>query len=597
MLAQTPAQFDALHMLGVVRYQQGDLAEATALMERAVRVDPGQPAAHLNLALAYIARGELHAALTSLDHALALDATFLPAINSRGNVLFAQQRHDEAIACFERVLAQRPDDVDVLSNRANALLELRRFDEAVVAFEALVERAPGYPYALGGLVHCQRQLADWTHLAARERAIVEAVRRGAPAVAPLALLAITDAPHDQLACARAFAARQYPDRPSASLPVPASGRIRVAYLSADLRDHAVGLLISGLIERHDRGRFEVIGVSWGPADESPARRRLVAAFDRFVDVADASDDAVAADLRALDVDVAVDLMGYTAHSRTGIFTRRAAPIQVNYLGYPGTMGTPCIDYVIADAFVAPAEADDAYSERIVRLPGSFQVNDAHRAEARDALTREDAGLPHGATILACFNAVYKIGPAMFDVWMRILTQVPGALLWMVVEHPRARDRLRDEAARRGVDPARLAFAARAPYARYLAQLRLADLFVDSLPFNAGTTASDALWMGVPVLTCAGRAFAARMAGSLLHACGLGDLVTHDVAAYEARAVELARDPAALRGVRARVARVRAETSLFDTDRSCRHIEDAYTQMVARARRGEPPAPIRVTERS
>jgi protein O-GlcNAc transferase len=241
----------------------------------------------------------------------------------------------------------------------------------------------------------------------------------------------------------------------------------------------------------------------------------------------------------------------------------------------------------------PAGMEDAYAERIARLPRSFQVNDARRADAGPALTRAAVGLPEHATVLACFNAIYKIGPAMFDVWMRVLAQAPHAVLWLVAEHPQARRRMRDEAARHGVDPARLVLAPRAPYAEYLARLRLADLFVDTLPFNAGTTASDALWMGVPLLTCAGEAFAARMAGSLLHACGLGELVTHDLATYEARAVALARDGATLRDLRARVARVRADAPLFDTDRVGRSIEDAYLQMALRARRGEGPAPIHV----
>jgi predicted O-linked N-acetylglucosamine transferase (SPINDLY family) len=595
VLAQAPAHFDALHMLGVVRYERGDADEAATLIERSLASFGAHAPAHHNLALARIAQDRLDDALASLDRALALDPQFVHAQASRGNVLAAWKRHAEAVACFDRVLAVRPDDVDLRSNRANALLELRRYDEAARDFAAIVEAQPDYPYALGNLLHCRRQLADWTS-SALEAQLREAVDSGLPRVTPLAFLALTDDARAQLACARSFAQRRYPPVAPGSAPAVARDtRIRVAYVSPDFRDHAVALLISGLIERHDRDRFEVTGIAFGPPDDSPARRRLMRAFDAFVDVTRESDAAAAARLRALGVDIAVDLAGYTAHSRAGIFAHRAAPIQVSYLGFPGTLGAPCYDYLIADDFVVPQGADVHYAERIVRMPDSFQVNDDRRARPGATATRAQAGLPPHGFVFACFNAVYKIGPAMFDAWMRILRAMPDSMLWLVAEHPFARDNLAAEARRRGVDPARLIFAPRLPYVDYLARLPLVDLFVDSLPFNAGTTASDALWMGVPVLTCCGEAYAARMAGSLLRAAGLPQLVTHDLAAYEQRAVELARDADGLARLRAHLA-AGATLPLFDTDRWRRCIEAAFTIMVERHRRGEPPAALTVPAR-
>src|SRR5262249_39339191 len=341
-------------------------------------------------------------------------------------------------------------------------------------------------------------------------------------------------------------------------------RIKIAYLSADFHRHATAYLMAELFERHDRARFELIGVSFGPDDRSDMRARLVSAFDRFVDVRAKSDAEVARLLSELKVDIAVDLKGYTQDCRPRILAHRPVPIQVNYLGFPGTMGADFIDYVIADEVVLPFDQQPFYSERIVHLPDCYQPNDRRRQIAGRTPARTEVGLPERGFIFCSFNNNWKIAPEVFDVWMRLLKAIGGSVLWLLRGNATAEQNLRKEAAARGVDPERLVFAPRIKLEDHLARHRLADLFLDTLPCNAHTTASDAFWAGLPVVTCRGKAFAGRVAASLLHAIGLPELVTSNMADYEALALTLACDPARLRDIKAKLARNRDTAPLFDT---------------------------------
>jgi predicted O-linked N-acetylglucosamine transferase (SPINDLY family) len=352
--------------------------------------------------------------------------------------------------------------------------------------------------------------------------------------------------------------------------------------------------MAGVFDLHDAERFEIFGISLAPEDASPIGQRVKNAFSRFFDVSKRSDCEAAALLRELRVDIAVDLGGFTDGSRPGIFQRRAAPIQVNYLGFPGTMGAPFMDYILADSFVIPAEKQTYYSERVVCLPHCFQANDDRRIISERVVGRAVAGLPEAGFVFCCFNNSCKITPAMFTVWMRLLVRAPGSVLWLVARHEAVRNSLRREAAERGVDPTRLVFASRAPYPEYLGRLMLADLFLDTLPFGAGTTASDALWAGLPLLTCVGDAFAARMAGSLLRTMGVPELITFSLSQYESRAVELARDRDELGAIRRRLANNRAGGPLFDTAGFTRHLESAYGEMHRRRLRGEEPQSFAVS---
>jgi predicted O-linked N-acetylglucosamine transferase (SPINDLY family) len=403
-------------------------------------------------------------------------------------------------------------------------------------------------------------------------------------------LGVSDSPHDQLLCSRTWARDKCP-----ASPVPIwkgeryrHDRIRVAYLSADFRMHPMSYLIVGLFEHHDRGRFETIGISFGPDDRSEIRTRVKGAFEDFIDVRSKSDLEVARLMRELEVDIAVDLMGYTQYDRMGILALRPAPVQVSYIGFPGTMGADFIDYILADRFVIPEEHHACYTEKVVYLPDTYLANDSKRVIADRTPARAEAGLPEQGFVFCSFNNNYKISPPVFDVWMRLLDKVEGSVLWLLESNAVAVRSLRQEAANRGIAPERLVFAPIVKVEEHLARHRLADLFLDTLPYNAHTTACDALWAGLPVVTCLGTTFVGRVAASLLNAIGLNELITRSLEEYEALALELATNRKRLAGIKSKLAQNRETYPLFDTDRFRRHIEAAYTTMWERSQRGQPP---------
>jgi predicted O-linked N-acetylglucosamine transferase (SPINDLY family) len=370
-------------------------------------------------------------------------------------------------------------------------------------------------------------------------------------------------------------------------------RIRLAYLSSDFNNHAVAMLIAELFEIHDRSRFEVFGISFGRDDGSSMRARLVKAFDRFYDVRAKSDLEVVELLKELEIDIAVDLNGHTNGARPGILARRPAPIQVSYIGFPGTTGADFIDYIIVDKFIAPPDQQPFYTENLVHLPDCYLVNDSKRQVSARIPTRQEVGLPDKGFVFCCFNQMFKITPTMLDIWVRLLKNVPGSVLWLLRSDDTAEANLRREVAERGVEPTRVVVAGIVSPEDHLARQQLGDLFLDTLPYNAHTTACDALWVGLPVLTCPGRTFAARVAGSVLNAAGVPELVTNSLEDYESTALELATDPLRLSSIRKKLALNRSSCRLFDTRRICLHIEAAYTTMWELWRRGESPRPLSI----
>ena len=591
VLERDPRRFDALHMLGVLRYQAGDHAEAIALLRAALMVDASQASAHSNLALALAAERAYAEALDSVDRALALAPRHPEALNNRGLLLQAQFRYAEALQCFDAALALVPDHPEMLSNRANMLLDLRRHDEAARCFARLVSIAPDHPWALGYLYQARMQCCDWADIDALAARIHTAVRAGRRAVPPFVYLALSDSPADQLLCARIAAA----DHAKPPLPMSATGlryghkRIRIAYLSANFRVHPSSYAEARLFETHDRDRFEVTAISFGPDTGDPMRQRLERAFDHFIDVRDRTDRDIALLMREREIDIAIDLMGYQNRARPGIYALRGAPVQTLYHGYPGTLGTGWFDYLFADARVIPPGEEIHYTERIVRLPDTYLAHDPTRAIGTPS-SRAAAGLPRDAFVFCSFNNNYKIMPATFDVWMRILARVRTSVLWLAAPDAVARTNLRAEATRRGVDPERLVFAERVDAMEaHLGRHRLADLSLDTHHYNAHVTATDALWAGLPLLTYAGSTVASRAAASLLNAIGLPELVARDPADFESRAVVLATSPSALQAVTDKLARHRMTYPLFDLPRYRTAIEAAYATMWARNEAGLPPA--------
>jgi len=589
ILHAVPDQAQALHLLAMAAVQNGHPAEALALLRRAVRSDRRLAVAWNDLGNLLAMQGELTEATASYRRAIAEAPEFAEAHNNLGNLLQMTGALEEAVARYRAAAGLRPGYAEAFRNLGSALRRLGRADEAMAALRTALEIDPGFTEAIAQLVHLSKELCDWSQLDALTAKLLEIVEAGSAAVNPFVFLSLGTTPRQQLLCAKRWAAehlRAAAERPATS---GRGERITIGYLSADFQEHATAHLIAELFQLHDRGRFRVVGYSYGRDDGSAARRELRESFDEFVDLLDCSHVESAARIRADGVDILVDLKGYTTDARPEILQLRPAPIQVSYLGYPGTMGIEAVDYLLADRTVVPADEQAHFTEQLVHLPDCYQVNDRRRRIARRTPTRAECGLPETAFVFCCFNAASKITAPMFDIWMRLLGGVPGSVLWLIETNATAAENLRREAESRLAGAAmRVVFAPGLANPEHLARMGVADLFLDTLPYNAHTLASDALWGGCPVITCAGRAFPGRVAASLLRAIGLPELVTHTLADYEALALQLAREPERLRAIRAKLQANRLTTPLFDSRRFTRHIESAFDTMWRRHGASEAP---------
>lgn len=539
-------------------------------------------------------------ALEDFDHALCIDPRIAELHLNRGHTLQALGRLDAALAGYERAIELQPDFAEAHNSRGNVLCRLSRFEEAIGSYDSAAGPAAVVDWLCGNRLFAMLQICRWTGLRESLAAIVRQIAAGGRAVQPFTALCALASPESQRRAAEIFAAA-WPAaarNPAANAPHGRRGRMIIGYYSADFHEHATALLMASLFESHDRRKFELVAFSFGPDRPGPMRARLSAAFDRFIDVGGASDREVARMSRDIGIDIAVDLKGYTDGHRMGIFANRAAPIQASYLGFPGTTGAPFMDYLIADRIVVPPENMRHFSEKLVYLPHSYYPTSyrsdfAGELSPGHAASRAEQGLPPLGFVFCCFNNVSKIVPDTFDGWMRILAAVEGSVLWLLAGNETAAFNLRREAALRGVAGERLVFARRLPFKEHLTRHRLAGLFLDTLPYNAHTTASDALWAGLPVLSRIGESFASRVAASLLHAVGLPELVATTPDEYESTAIGLARDPRLLAELRARLARNRLTMPLFDTNSLARHLEQAYESMIERHRTGLAPDDLQV----
>jgi predicted O-linked N-acetylglucosamine transferase (SPINDLY family) len=590
-LALRPGAAEVLFNRGNVLQSLGRREEALASFDAAIT-------ARLDYADAFVNRGgalqqleRWDDALASYDQALTIKPDFAQAHNSRGATLKALGRLEEAVASYGRAIALRSDYAEAFHNRGIALRDLQRFAEAVADFDRAMAFKFRDRYLRGSRLHAKMHICDWSNLDAEMSDVISAVKSGVPASLPLPFVAIPTSPEDQRKCSELYVADRFP---AAQIPLwqgerYAHDRVRIAYLSTDYHDHAVMQLMAGLFESHDRARFETTAMSLAPCKQDHMRKRLEPAFDRFLDVQTMNDHKVAELVRELEIDIAIDLNGFTRGARSAIFLKRPAPVQVNYLGYPGTLGSSCWDYIIADRLVIPEDCHAQYAEKVVYLPESYMANDVARKISPRTPSRAEAGLPDNGFVFCCFNNPYKITPDIFDVWMRLLHQAEGSVLWLSGANPGAVENLRREAYHRGVSPERLIFALKVwGMEDHLARLRLADLFLDTLYYNAFTTASDALWAGVPVVTCPGATYASRGAGSLLNGVGLPELITASLAEYEALALALVRNTPRFSAIKQRLARNREKHPLFDTPRFARHLEAAYITMWERYQRGSTP---------
>lgn len=621
-------EFAALHNhRGNVLLDLTRPSEALNAYERAIALTPNDPSGHNNLGNALRDLSRLTEAIESYSRAIRLNPQHVDALNNRGNVWLqlrkldrAQQdydsalriaphyaptyrniasihtqceQHDKALHFFELSLQLNPNDALTHCLQGEAFRELGQVAQASESFDRAMVLNPRLENVLGLSIQARVNVCNWEGLSSGLQAIEAEVLKGYRVCAPFNSLGLFDRPDLHFAVAQTYS-RSHCPASSALGPIEsraANARVKIGYFSADFHSHATSYLMAQLFELHDRERFEIFAFSYGPDTQDEMRARLVRAFDHFIDVRDLSDIETAAQSRQLNIDIAIDVKGYCKDSRTAIFAHRCAPVQVNYLAYPGTLATDFMDYIIADRIVLPPDQHRFYSESVAYLPHNYLSSDSTTSISPRVFSRDELGLPPKGFVFCSFNNNYKILPETFDIWMRILEQVDGSVLWLFKSSDPVVQNLRKEAVARGVSAERLIFSPFAPMADHLSRIRCADLCLDTLPYNAHTTTSNALWAGLPVLTLMGRAFAGRVAASLLTAVGLPELITHSATEYESLAIELAQNQALLADVRAKLAQQRDTHPLFDTPLLCQNLEAIYLEMQRRQDQGIAPSPI------
>ncbi len=578
-VALQPDYAQAYNNLGNTLNELKQLEAAVASYERAISIKSDYAQAYYNRGVVLQELKRFDAAVASYERAIAIQPNLAEAYNNLGAVLQEIKQFHAALASYERAIAIRPGYAEAHYNRGNALSDLKQIGAALQSYDQAFQINPDYEFLYGMRLHAKMLICDWDHIETQLLELEKKILHGNPATPPFPLLGVKDSLALQRKAAKLFVQHKYPASHSIGLISrhPPKDKIRVGYFSADFSEHPVSYLTVGLYETHDRARLEIIAFSFGYHADSEIRKRLSLAFDRFLDVRDKNDREVAQLSRDLRIDIAIDLSGHTKGSRPGIFAHRAAPVQVSYLGYLGTMGAEYMDYIIADETLILKEYQKYYSEKIIYLP-SYQVNDSKRLIANEKFSREQLELPADGFAFCCLNNNYKITPTIFGSWMRILKAVDGSVLFLYAENEWVMANLAKEAQNRGIGNHRIIFGKWLPRPEYLARYRSFDLFLDTLPYNAGTTASDALWAGLPVLTCMGESFASRVAASLLNAIHLPELITHTLEDYERLAIELATHPSKLAEIRRKLETNRLTTPLFDTELFTKHLEAAYVQI-------------------
>ena len=581
--------FSALFSMGNIEHFRGNMQKALEYYDKAMKVRPDFPQLWYNRGVVFQSMNRLEEALEHYDQALALDPGYHDVRLNRGWVLAEMKRHKDALLNYEELIRVDPGNVKALCNRGIILTDFNLHDAAIQTFQRLVALSPDYEFALGLLAFAKMHACDWNKLQNLREKIIQGVREGRPVCKSMAFTAISDDPCEQINCARIFAKRFYNTlKPVWQGEIYDHKKIRVAYISPDFREHPVGYLLAGILEQHDSNRFQIAGLSLGLDDGSELRRRIKSAMHEFIDVRNISSYEIANMIKEKEIDILVDLGGYTADTRTDVLAFRPAPVQVNFLGYSSSMGADFIDYIIADRYVIPEDKQHCFSENVVYMPDSYLPADATvKIAARKE--RAEYGLPEEAFVFCSFNHDYKISPEIFKIWMRLLDKVPDSVLWLMKLNEIAEENLRKEAIAAGIDPARIIFATRVPSIEdHLARYKLADLFLDTFPCNAHSTSSDVLRVGLPMVTCRGSAFASRVAAGLLTVSGFPELITDNLDDYEKVAFDLATNPKKLKKLRSRLEMKAVESPLFDSALYCRNLETAFTRMCEISRKGKKP---------
>jgi predicted O-linked N-acetylglucosamine transferase (SPINDLY family) len=601
-LESAPDLAAACNALGGALQDQSRFEEALAAYVRATSLDHGFIEGLCNAASLALDMGDSETARGLIERLRGVAPALPLGLALEARLLESDGNEDAAAAAWRRALDGDPRDARFHCGLAALLERQRRWDEALEGYLRALALDPNFPEAINGALYMARSTCSWDHYPALAGRFLSAIEQERTGLSPFVALAEPIAPSAQLICARTWskdkARRAGPavHRRRARAPGPAANAgakrpITVAYLTSEFRRHPTAYTKVGLFEHHDRTRFRVIGYCNGEDDGSEIRQRIVSALDEFVDLRGVPAAAAASRIREDRVDILIDLKGHTENALTECLALHPAPVQASWVGFPGSTGADFIDYAIVDRVVVPEDRASTFSESLIWMPDTYWAEDDRRAEPGPTPTRAECGLPDQAVVLACFNNSYKIHPDTFSFWMDLLKALPAAVLWLQDTNPgsRLKDNLRLEMTRRGVDPQRLVFCPRLPLPDYLARYRLADLFIDTLPYNAHTTAADALWAGLPVLTLPGPSMASRVAASLLHAANLGDLVAATAEEYRSRVVSLARDPDQIEALKERVRATARTSPLFDTARFTRNFESALEYMVMRSRAGLAPA--------
>ncbi|BDT75973.1 tetratricopeptide repeat protein [Polynucleobacter sp. KF022] len=577
-----PDSVEAWSNKGGCLHELKQYEEAVIALDKAISLNGNYALAWSNKALSLLQLKKFPEAISHYEQAIRIRPDFLEAIINKGNLFYDLKRFHEAIEQYLAAINLNPKYAEAMFCLANTLVELRLYKDAILNYEKGLALKPDADWYAGEIMQAKLRIASWDGFDGNEEAIKNFAE--SQKLIPFNLLVLTDSGKLNKKCSEVYIEEKY--RQNSRLgniaKLNRKDKIRIGYLSADFSTHPVAFLSAQLFEMHDRDCFEVYAFSSRKVSEQDAMRtRLIRAFDHFIDIDDLSDLEVAKQIRGLEIEIVIDLSGLTKDSRTGVLACRAAPIQVNYLGYPGTMGAPYVDYIIADSALIPENLQGNYTEKIVYLPNTYQVNDSTRPISTREFSRKELGLPEFGFVFCCFNNNFKILPNIFDGWMRILNSVPGSVLWLYEDNEFASENLTKEAIKRGVDADRIVFAKRMSLADHLARHQYADLFLDTFPYNAHTTASDALWAGLPLITVMGESFASRVAASLLKAIGLPEMIAESREAYECLAIDLAKNPEKLSAIKSKLADNRLKLPLFDTKRFAKNIESAYVQMVER----------------
>ena len=610
-LALKPDYVDAYNNMGNIFKDQGKLDKAILAYKKVLSLKPDYAEAHYNIGIALSDQGKLDEAITAFKKTLSIKPDYVEAYNNCGISLRDQGKFDEALSTFNKVLSFKPEFASAHFNIGVTLSDQGNFDEAIVAFNKALSFKPDYSeahYYIGKVlinqlkldeaivsfdktlslnpnhasarllkIFQQARICDWASVANERPFWTRLGTKGKIGMPVFPFLSLEDDPDGERLRSEINAQQKFPQTalPFPTIPTTRPQRLRIGYFSSDYKEHPVAYLIPKLLEQHNRDAFEVFGYSLHESSQSEVRQRLINAFDCFADVKGLSDRDVALRARQDNIDIAIDLMGYTKHSRTGIFAYRAAPIQINYLGYPGTLGADFMDYIVSDQCLIPTENQNYFTEKQLYLPYTYMPTDNGRKLSNQSITRSDFGLPANGFVFCAFNNNYKITRTEFDIWMRLMTKVKESVLWMRPSNKWAELNIKKEAQKRKVDPARIVFAERVTMEIHLARHRLADLFLDTFNYNAHTTATEALWAGLPVVTKMGKSFAARVAGSVINAIGLNELITESEEEYEALALELATHPERLAQIKANLEANRLTQPLFDTEQYTQHLETGY----------------------